>query len=371
MRFFYCNAELLFLLTFVLFYVLPGSMMQYNSKIALHFSSNHSFRFFRSNFPRGPRLRRRLRLLYYMDLDRPHCLEILRVCSRQAKSQSGRRPVKKKIQVIDDFNIFSVSKKNFIPLTTTITEAEHCKMLPQILKAIRESNQEAITTETLLGQLRQGLCKPEPQLQSQFNLALAEGQRTGLVSVQSGHVKPLIQLDQFQEPRSFSCQLLLVGGDLQPTAGSSRVVPTDDADAEVDDDDTRVEDCDCDCHDRAATSRPAQRSSSSSGGSRRWLRPRNTKITYDELKLIRQVFSRSELGPEWNESRRRVSLPPGATSQVASGTRGRTRRRSTAEVDGNRTRSGSRRRRPSTARVQTRSRSRRGQDSRSRSRTRV
>lgn len=80
MRFFYCNAELLFLLTFVLFYVLPGSMLQYNSKIALHFSSNHSFRFFRSNFPRGPRLRRRLRLLYYTDLDRPHCLEILRVC---------------------------------------------------------------------------------------------------------------------------------------------------------------------------------------------------------------------------------------------------------------------------------------------------
>nr|XP_029711591.1 uncharacterized protein LOC109428529 [Aedes albopictus] len=251
--------------------------------------------------------------------------------------------------------------QNVIPLTTTITEAEHCKMLPQILKAIRESNQEAITTEALLGQLRQGSCKPEPQLQSQFNLALAEGQRTGLVSVQSGHVKPLIQLDQFQEPRSFSCQLLLVGGDLQPTAGSSRAVPTEGADAEVDDDAEEVEECDCDCHDRA----------SSSGGSRRWLRPRNTKITYDELKLIRQVFSRSELGPEWNKSRRRVSLPPGATTQVASGTRGRTRRRSTAEVDGNRTKSGSRRRRPSTARLQTRTRSRRGQGSRSRSRTRV
>ncbi|XP_021695042.1 uncharacterized protein LOC110674840 [Aedes aegypti] len=250
-----------------------------------------------------------------------------------------------------------------------MSEQEDSKMLPQILKTVQESGQEVITTERLLERIRQNSSKPDWELQSQFNLALAEGHRTGLVSVQGGRVKPLFKMDQSREPRNFSGHLLLLTSDIQPPiAGSSRGATMVDAvendgdskheeDEEDDDeeDDEQEEAVDCDCVEHAPRTRT--RSQRSSGGSTHWLRPRNSDVTYDEMKLIRQVFNRKELGPEWN-AKRRMTVP--GTTQAARSAR---TRRSTARMP---TRSNSRGRRSSAARIQTRSRS-----SRSRSRARL
>nr|XP_029721805.1 uncharacterized protein LOC115262997 [Aedes albopictus] len=220
-----------------------------------------------------------------------------------------------------------------------------------------------ITTGDLLTRLRQGSRKPEPELESQFRLALAEGQRTGLVSVQSGHVKPLCQLGQPEEPRSFSCHLLLLSSDLpdQSPAGTSRRPSIGDpllvdngsnqgSDGEMEDYEAEEP---CDCQDDRGAPRPKRRRRRSSTGPTRWLRPRNADVTYDEMKLIRQVFSPRELDPEWNVPRGRMTVP--GTTQAANGAR-RSRRRST------------------TARMQTRSTSRgrqaRARTSRNRSRSR-
>ncbi|XP_062545023.1 uncharacterized protein LOC134211797 [Armigeres subalbatus] len=194
------------------------------------------------------------------------------------------------------------------------TQSDPGKLLSLILKAIEEYGSKEITTDVLLEKVSEISPDLGYAFHSHFNAGLGDGKRYGLLMVRNGRVKPLYNLTSSHEPRSFSSKLLMVSEDLKARPGSSRRTASSSSDYE----------------DEAAATVP--------GSSTRWMRPRDADITYNELRLIRQVFSPSELAPEWHETRPRRaagndtrgrSLSRGrrrSTTRRGYGSRSRTRR---------------------------------------------